>query len=194
MAARGSPATKKPKCDPADLTRLPDAELAAQIEALDTEQCAADAAFKTQIQAIDAKRAPLKDELRRRQYAKEEAEHQKEEAELQRKFDAGEISCMDVHFTSTFFGASGKLQSIDNPGNSEVFYTSSNTSTRTRAFLPSRRQLRRQPVLAACNTLASQKAWPGFAVAYSLCTPALPVLSRTHISHASLRWLPARAA
>ena len=36
--ARGSPATKKPKCDPADLTRLPDAELAAQIEALDAEQ------------------------------------------------------------------------------------------------------------------------------------------------------------
>ena len=45
MAARGSPATKKPKCDPSDLTRLPDAELAAQIEALDTEQHAADAAF-----------------------------------------------------------------------------------------------------------------------------------------------------
>ena len=56
MAARGSPATKKPKCDPSDLTRLPDAELAAQIEALDTEQRAADAAFKTQIQAIDATR------------------------------------------------------------------------------------------------------------------------------------------
>ena len=55
MAARGSPATKKPKCDPSDLTRLPDAELAAQIEALDAEQRAADAAFKTQIQAIDAK-------------------------------------------------------------------------------------------------------------------------------------------
>ena len=83
MAARGSPATKKPKCDPSDLTRLPDAVLAAQIEALDAE-----------IQAIDAKRTPLKDELMRRQYAKEEAEHQKEEAELQRKFDAGEISCI----------------------------------------------------------------------------------------------------
>ena len=45
MAARGSPATKKPKCDPSDLTRLPDAELAAQIEALDAEQRAADAAY-----------------------------------------------------------------------------------------------------------------------------------------------------
>ena len=93
MAARGSPATKKPKCDPFDLTRLPDAELTAQIEALDAEQRAADAAFKTQIQAIDAKRTPLKNELIRRKWAKEEAEHQKEEAELQRQFDAGEISC-----------------------------------------------------------------------------------------------------
>ena len=46
MAARGSPATKKPKCDPSDLTRLPDAGLAAQIEALDAEQRVADAAFK----------------------------------------------------------------------------------------------------------------------------------------------------
>ncbi len=43
MAARGSPATKKPKCDPADLTRIPDAELAEQIEALDAEQRVADA-------------------------------------------------------------------------------------------------------------------------------------------------------
>ena len=50
MAARGSPATKKPKCDPANLTRVPDAVLAEQIEALDAEQRAADAAFKTQIQ------------------------------------------------------------------------------------------------------------------------------------------------
>ena len=48
MAARGSPATKKPKCDPSDLTRVPDAGLAAQIEALDAEQRVADAAFKTQ--------------------------------------------------------------------------------------------------------------------------------------------------
>ena len=101
MAARGSPATKKPKCDPADLTRLPDAELAAQIEALDAEQRAADAAFKTQIQAIDAKRTPLKNELIRRKWAKEEAEHQKEEAELQRQFDAGEISCMDCEDKSS---------------------------------------------------------------------------------------------
>ena len=45
MAARGSPATKKPKCDPSDLTRVPDAGLAAQIEALDAEQRVADAAF-----------------------------------------------------------------------------------------------------------------------------------------------------
>ena len=45
MAARGSPATKKPKCDPSDLTRVPDAALAAQIEALDAEQRVADAAF-----------------------------------------------------------------------------------------------------------------------------------------------------
>ena len=80
MAARGSPATKKPKCDPSDLTRLPDAELAAQIEALDTEQHAADAAF---------------------------------------------IVC-SFYFSSTIFR---RPQSIDNPGNSEVFYTSSNTST-----------------------------------------------------------------
>ena len=93
MAARGSPATKKPKCDPADLTRIPDAELAAQIEALDAEQRAADAAFKTQIQAIDAKRTPLKDELRRRQHAKAATERQKAATELQRQFDAGEISC-----------------------------------------------------------------------------------------------------
>ena len=96
MASRGSPATKKPKCDPADLTRIPDAELAEQIEALDAEQRAADAAFKTQIQAIDAKRTPLKDELRRRQYAKAAAERQKAAAELQRKFDAGEISCKGI--------------------------------------------------------------------------------------------------
>ena len=94
MAARGSPATKKPKCDPSDLTRLPDAELAAQIEALDAEQRAADAAFKTQIQAIDAKRRPLKNEFIRRQCAKEEAE-------LQREFDAGEISCMDCEDKSS---------------------------------------------------------------------------------------------
>ena len=94
MAARGSPATKKPKCDPSDLTRLPDAVLAAQIEALDAEQRVADAAFKTQIQAIDAKRRPLKNEFIRRQCAKEAAE-------LQRKFDAGEISCMDCEDKSS---------------------------------------------------------------------------------------------
>ena len=83
MAARGSPATKKPKCDPANLTRVPDAVLAAQIEALDAE-----------IQAIDAKRRPLKNEFIRRQCAKEAAE-------LQRKFDAGEISCMDCEDKSS---------------------------------------------------------------------------------------------
>ena len=101
MAARGSPATKKPKCDPFDLTRLPDAELTAQIEALDAEQRAADAAFKTQIQAIDAKRTPLKDELRRRQHAKAATERQKAATELQRMFDAGEISCMDCEDKSS---------------------------------------------------------------------------------------------
>ena len=83
MAARGSPATKKPKCDPADLTRLPDAVLAAQIEALDAE-----------IQAIDAKRRPLKNEVIRRKCAKAATE-------LQRKFDAGEISCMDCEDKSS---------------------------------------------------------------------------------------------
>ena len=106
MAARGSPATKKPKCDPADLTRIPDAELAAQIEALDAEQRVADAAFR---------KLPLP---ARPQYVSFRARSAAAATTMAVSTD------MSILLALSYLCLRERQAPIDdNPGKSEVFYT-----------------------------------------------------------------------